>query len=60
MSIVIAASIYIGMCLYITGMVKDMKMRITAIDSPAYHRLHESNTWPIYVREISFHNEIIE
>lgn len=53
----ISSSIYIGMFLYITGMVKDMKVQIDQDLSPELSK--ETNKWMIYLQEIKFHAEII-
>lgn len=56
---------YIGIFLYINGMVKDMKMRFSSIDDsltikPNQTKVHLSDSIRlIYVQEIEFHIEII-
>lgn len=56
-----SVSFYIGMFLYTTGMVRDMQARIIAIEDDPEHpqKMNQANKWPIYVREIQFHAEII-
>lgn len=51
------ASFFVGVCLYVEGMVKDLKKTLMA-----FHKSNEdqSEMWSIYVNEIRFHNEIIE
>lgn len=56
--IVMAGSFYSGLCLYISGMVTDIKTT-TALAS--HLRLSQpGGDWSIIVKEIDFHNEIIE
>lgn len=61
--LVIVGSIYIGMVLYIAGMVKDMRMRIVPYDSdfaPESHQpLNQIKAWLMFAREIEFHAEIL-
>lgn len=63
MVLTISVSLYIGMFLYITGMARDMQARIIAIEddlaSEQPQKMNQANKWPIYVREIQFHAEII-
>lgn len=56
----LAGSLYSGLCLYINGMVADMKTRISCPASALHHGADRASRWPIYVQEIDFHNEIIE
>lgn len=62
--IIATASIFIGLSLYINGMMEDMKMRLMSIDSDSTEkpskRLNPVQMWSIYVEEIQFHIEIIE
>lgn len=57
-------TIYIGLCLYIIGMVKDLKARINAINqftlTDARHQMDSTEICAIYVKEIRFHIDIIE
>lgn len=48
-----AGSFYVGMCLYINGMVEDMKIRMTSLDAA------QMEIWSSNVRQIQFHNEIL-
>lgn len=64
-TIVLSASIYIGIFLYVNGMTMDMKMRIMSIDGNSTlldpgHPLTQADKWRIYMEEIQFHIEIIE
>lgn len=56
-----SVSIYVGIFLYITGMVKDMKMCIESIDDELKIEPPSCQTekWSIYVNGIEFHTEII-
>lgn len=63
--IILSASIYIGIFLYVNGMTTDMKMRLISIEigstlRPRCRPLSQSEKWWIYVQEIQFHGEIIE
>lgn len=51
--IAINGSIYVGIFLYINGMVKDLKMRLSSELSPV-------RPWSIYIKEINHHVEIIK
>lgn len=62
--IVAFASLFIGLCLYVTGMVEDIKIQLTLLDDSrqsnstnAADRLHARS---VYVKEIKFHVEIFE
>lgn len=59
--IVMTGSLYSGLCLYINGMVADMK---ASIPNSAFDSHLRSNQpveyWSIFVKEIDFHIEIIE
>lgn len=61
--VIACASSYVGIILYITGMVRDLKARLASIEdgpSPEPQRtVHPTEIWSIYVREIRFHVEII-
>lgn len=64
-SVVAYVSILGGMCFYVNGMTKDLRMRLEAIvlDSSdvAYRQAsHQAKIWSIYVREIVFHTKIIK
>lgn len=48
-----SASFYFGIFCYIDGMVRDLRDRL------AINEDLESYTWPIYMREIEFHGEIM-
>lgn len=50
-------SLYTGLCLYINGMVLDMKARLTYTAFGSQHRM---DLWSVYVKEIAFHIEIIQ
>lgn len=58
--IIATASIFIGLHLYINGMMQDMRIRLTmrAIDGDSTEE--PTQMWPTYVEEIQFHIEIIE
>lgn len=58
--VLVAGSIFIGMFLYITGMVSDMKMRIATIDDDLASQQKNRHFWLLHVREFRFHVEIIE
>lgn len=52
-------SLYVGLCLYISGMVADMKTRLdSAFASPK--EFNKTDQWTVIVQEINFHTEIIE
>lgn len=51
----IIASFYIGVYLYITGMVVDLHDTLKQLDQEKPNHL-----WPIYVNEFRFHNEILK
>lgn len=53
-----AALIYLGLCLYIKGMVMDMKAQLRCLRSA--EKMNQANRWAIYLKEITFHNEIIQ
>lgn len=57
-----AGSMYVGIYLYINGMVKDMKMRIMSIDTNAVIVSQHStmSIWSTYIQEIELHVEIIK
>lgn len=62
--IISSGSSFIGIHLYINGMMRDMKMQFTSIkkhfkDQPS-ESLKRMEIWSTYVREINFHNEILE
>lgn len=60
-AIFLFGTIHTGIFLYINGMVKDMKMRINAINVDSSEKSHDSmKAWLNYVREIRFHIEIIK
>lgn len=51
------ASFFVGICLYVASMVKDLEETLMALDkSNGDH----PEMWSIYVNEIRFHIEIIE
>lgn len=58
-----SVSIYIGIFLYITGMVTDMKTRIESIEkelrTDQRQALNQIRVWTIFVQEIQFHTDII-
>lgn len=58
--LIASGSIYIGISLYIIGMVEDLKMRIPSIDSDFVAQLNPASVWSIYVKEIDHHVEIIK
>lgn len=53
-------SLYLGLCLYISGMTADMKTRLDFSVYGSDQKLDKNSLWSIYVQEIDFHNEIIE
>lgn len=59
----LSGSAYVGIALYINGMVKDMKMRIMSINdhssNTSVNPINQMKTWSAYVQEIDFHIEII-
>lgn len=60
----ITASIFVGIFLYINGMVKDMKTRFTSINDDfaacRAQQISQSNEiWSIYIQEIELHIGII-
>lgn len=69
--IIMSVTIYVGIFLYIVGMVTDMKMRMTSIGSdPAKDKLVSQSKndevyvsrrriWSIYMEEMEFHIKII-
>lgn len=59
MIIPMVGSLYSGFCLYINGMVADMKTKIAYGAFGSDHKPNGANLWAIYVEEINFHNEII-
>lgn len=58
-AIIASGSSYIGIYLYIDGMVKDSKRRLMAIDPKSTNGANQEELWPIYVGEIKLHVEII-
>lgn len=69
LTMILSASICVGIAYYINGMVEDMKMRFRSIDGDLTSEPRQSRQphqprvtvqiWPLYVQEIDFHNEII-
>lgn len=59
LTIPMAGSLYAGLCLYINGMVMDMKAKLSYADISSADELHGASRYLIYVHEIDFHNEII-
>lgn len=60
-----SASLYVGMCFYIHGMVTDMKIQMIDINllvkrDELNDNLHQLNVWWLFVREIRFHYEILQ
>lgn len=54
-----SATIYIGMFLYIDGLVRDLKMRLLAVaDDFSIGSLNLERNWLIYVHEIKFHIQV--
>lgn len=55
-------SMYIGIFLYIHGMVEDLKMRILSINTDILSEKGptKQNTWPFYIEEIDLNVEIIK
>lgn len=52
--------ISIGICLYINGMVNDIKMRLMPLGNDATNdALQQKRTWAIYVQEMNFHIQTI-
>lgn len=62
LTMIATGSMYIGFCLYINGMVKDMQIRVMSIDTNALSSSEHStlSTWSAYVQEIDLHVEIIK
>lgn len=58
-AIISSGTSYIGIYLYINGMMKDSKGRFMAIDLKSSNGSDQENIWTIYVREIRLHVEII-
>lgn len=58
-----SGSSYIGMFLYINGMMSDMKMRLNSMNNNSMEAQQKPSSsvekWSIYVREMDFHVEII-
>lgn len=53
-------SIYAGLCLYINGLVADMKAKLSfSVFKGPQHEVNQSIDWSLYVQEIDFHVEII-
>lgn len=63
MTVILSALFYIGMYLYINGMVNDMRMELMPNRPDSFkkprHPLDQRKNWSIYVRQIEFHIEII-
>lgn len=63
MAMTVAASVYIGIFLYINALVADLKQRVQAIDvfssSKPRQPMDHLKTWSIYLQEIELHIEII-
>lgn len=57
---IINGSVYVGIFLYIHGMVKDMKLRISSAGVGAVTELGPLNLWLIYSQENEFHTAIIK
>lgn len=63
--IISTGSSFIGIHLYINGMMRDMKMQFNSINvdfmdpSKPSNSLRRMEKWSIYVREIEFHIEIV-
>lgn len=60
--LVASGSLFIGLCLYITGMVEDIKLQLALLDEPlstknSVSRLHARS---VYAKEIDFHINILE
>lgn len=53
-------SIYVGIFLYIDGMVKDMKVRISSRGVDAKAELYPLNIWTVYSQETDLHIAIIK
>lgn len=53
-------TIYVGIFLYINGMVEDLKMRVFPIDADFIGDIIPVDIWSIYVHEINLHAEIIK
>lgn len=53
-------SIFVGIFIYINGMVKDMKMRLSAANLDSVGDSSSINIWTIYEQELNLHNEIIK
>lgn len=57
---IMVVSFYMGVCLYINGMVADMRTNLTdsTVQSKQTNAEHTAIRWPIILKEIDFHNEI--
>lgn len=56
---ILSVSIYVGIFLYIDGMVLDMRKRIISLNDVSTIRPRQLEKWSIYLTEIQFHNDII-
>lgn len=59
------AAVYTGLCFYITGMVDDLKAQIHKVSAildrdETKQRTYKTDIWLKYVKEIEFHNDIVE
>lgn len=52
-------SLYVGLCLYINGMVADMRTRVDSAFA-SHKEFNKMDQWAVILKEIDFHNEIIE
>lgn len=57
---VTSATLYIGLCLYINGMVMDMKTEMACSNFILDKKIDLPNYWSTYAMTIDFHCEIIE
>lgn len=55
-----SGSIFVGIILYINGMVKDLNARIIALEINSIAEESPASAWSIYLQEINMHVEIIK
>lgn len=52
-------SLYVGLCSYINAMVADMRVHMSQSAFGSVKRPQNVNFWPIYIKEVHFHIQII-
>lgn len=57
--IIALASLYVGMYLYISGMVRDMNRRFSSLADGSILQPNRLQMWTTYTQEVDFHIEII-